>query len=123
MVDDMEKNVLCLIGKASTLTVLVSHAFFKIIRIGDNLKRGPLVFIMDVLPIFQRMHIPYPKFTGNAQQPVIPDMVGIQYVAKKPFAVFRYFLQITALLNQFFVTIKIVIEELLQKSLHTPSVY
>jgi len=45
-------------------------------------------------------------------------MMGIEYMTKKSNAVVRNAVQTTALLNHFFVTIKIVIEELVKKSLH-----
>jgi hypothetical protein len=120
MVDDMEKDVLGLIRKCPALAILIFHPLHKIVGVGHDLKRGTLVFVMDLFPLFKRLCIPHPKLTGLAQQSVVPDMVGVQNMAEKPLAVLRNYVQTATLLDDFFVTMKIVIEELLQKSLHGP---
>src|SRR6056297_276417 len=64
------------------------------------------------------MFVPDTKFGRGSQYAMVPDMMGIEYMTKKSNAVVRNLVQTTALLNCFFITKKIVIEELLQKCLH-----
>src|SRR6056297_885464 len=64
------------------------------------------------------MFVPDTKFGRGSQYATVPDMMGIEYMTKKSNAVVRNLVQTTALLNCFFITKKIVIEELLQKCLH-----
>ena len=59
------------------------------------------------------MQVPDSKFSWGFQYPLVPNMMGIEYMTKKSNAVVRNLARTTALFNYFFVTIKIVIEELL----------
>jgi len=113
MVDDLEKDVLDITGKGPSLGVGIFHPLLEIMGIGHDLKGGALVVVMDVPPNIMGMDLPKTILRCLPQDPLVPDVVGIQNMAEQPLALPWYGGHGPALLDQELIAKKIVIEELL----------
>jgi hypothetical protein len=119
MVHHVEKDVFNVIGISPSLTVFIFHPLVKVIGIGNDLKGCPLVIVMDIFPVLHRLFLPNRKVRLLLQYPLVPDVMRIQDMAKKANTIFRDLFHGMELPYQLFVAVEIVIEELLQESLHT----
>jgi len=113
MIDDVEQDVPDLIGKGPALAVGVFHPFHKVVGIADQFKGGTLVPIVQILPVFRGMDLPYAMEFGLPQHSLVPDMVGVQDVAEQPLAIGGKGIHAPKLLDHGPVAMEIVIEELL----------
>jgi len=123
VVHHVEKDVFDVIGISPSLTVFIFHPLVKVFGIGNDLKGGPLVIIMDVFPVLHRLFLPNRKVRLFFQYPLVPDVMCIQDMAKKTNTIFRDLFHGMELPYQLFIAVEIVIEELLQESLHTSLPY
>ena len=119
MVDDVKEHILNSIRKKPALGTFVIDAFLEIIGTGDDTEGIPLVVVMDIAQSLYIMELPYLEFRCAALDPGVPDMVRVEDMAEQLQTFFGHVGTLgVESLDQFFIAIKIIIEERVEKRFH-----
>ena len=96
VIDHMKQHVLQRIGEQAALGIFIFDSFLKIVGVRNNLERTSLVFVMNIAPIFDFMNLPHLVLRSFSKNSCVPYMMGVQYMAEKLNALFRYSIQFIA---------------------------
>jgi hypothetical protein len=118
MVDNVEKDVLKAVGIGTPVSGFIADPFVKRFRVGDDLKRLPLVVIMDIPPGLDLVDLPNPEVGISSVDPGIPDIVAIEDVAEAFQAFFRNLFQARTAFDKLLVAKVVVVKKLMQICFH-----